>query len=84
MPGKSFPGWKYEVGDQWMAVDRADYLFRAVQLSEGAHQVVFTFDPISYRMGKNISIGTLLFIFLLSIWKLFYLALGRSSRATSV
>jgi hypothetical protein len=50
-----FPGWTCTIDGQPSAIHRADYLFRAVRLPDGAHQVVFTFAPASYRWGRLLS-----------------------------
>jgi hypothetical protein len=55
-----YPGWRCTVDGREAPLYRADYLFRAVELSEGEHTVVFTFDPLSYRYGRAISLATLL------------------------
>jgi hypothetical protein len=50
-----FPGWCCTVDGQPTNIYRADYVFRAVRLPDGAHEVVFTFNPASYRWGKIVS-----------------------------
>jgi hypothetical protein len=50
-----FPGWTCTIDGQPTKVYRADYLFRAVRLPDGAHEVDFTFAPSSYRWGRLIS-----------------------------
>ena len=50
-----FPGWQGSVDGQAAHVYRADYVFRAVAVSEQAREVVFTFEPESYRRGRLIS-----------------------------
>jgi hypothetical protein len=54
-----YPGWRCAVDGRDATLYRADYLFRAVELHEGAHEVVFTFDPASYRRGRAISLAAL-------------------------
>ena len=43
-----FPGWKCTVDGQHAPIYRANFLFRAIAIPKGDHQVVFDFDP-NYR-----------------------------------
>jgi uncharacterized membrane protein YfhO len=54
-----YPGWKCKIDGVEVPVRRADFLFRAVVLAAGRHEVVFTFAPDSYRLGRLISLTTL-------------------------
>jgi hypothetical protein len=54
-----FPGWTCTVDSEPVDVRRADYLFRAVAVPAGSHEVVFTLAPASYRWGKLISLVSL-------------------------
>jgi hypothetical protein len=62
-----YPGWRCTVDGRETPLYRADYLFRAIELSEGAHEVVFTFEPASYRRGRAISLAALGFLLLIGI-----------------
>jgi hypothetical protein len=55
-----YPGWRCAVDGREATLYRGDYLFRAVELPEGAREVVFTFEPESYRRGRLISLAALL------------------------
>ncbi len=50
-----YPGWKAAVDGEGRQVYRANYLFRAVEVPAGKHEVTFTFEPDSYRLGKAVS-----------------------------
>jgi len=61
-----YPAWKAYVDGKETKIYRADYLFRAVYLDKGRHEVTFVFDSVPYRVGKNFTLLTsvvLLFIF---------------------
>jgi hypothetical protein len=66
-----YPSWKAYVDGKEAKIYRADYLFRAVYLDRGAHQVKFVFDSATYRIGKT---STLLTCALLLIMFVFYMA----------
>ncbi len=61
-----FPGWICSVDGYPTPVYRADYLFRAVELSAGAHEVVFVFKPVSYRWGKLVTLAALVLLALVT------------------
>ena len=54
-----FPGWVSTVDGQPTTLYRANHAFRAVELTEGTHQVVFRFEPQSYCLGRRISVAAL-------------------------
>jgi len=62
-----YPGWTCHIDDSPVTVERADYLFRAVAVPQGRHNVVFTFEPESYRWGRTISLIALAVICVLSL-----------------
>jgi hypothetical protein len=57
-----YPGWRAEVGGQEVPIERANYLFRAVFVPEGQHEVVFTYAPRSLETGLLISVATLVVV----------------------
>lgn len=57
-----YPGWEakiYPEGNKEKGVEtkiyRADYTFRAVIVPKGKHEVVFVYNPSSFRLGSSIS-----------------------------
>lgn len=54
-----YPGWKVFVDGEEKEILRANYVFQGVKLNQGRHEVKFVFDPLSYRIGKYISLFTL-------------------------
>ncbi len=54
-----FPGWTATVDGRPARVYRANYTFRAVSTPAGEHEVVFRYQPDSYRWGKLVSLISL-------------------------
>jgi uncharacterized membrane protein YfhO len=50
-----YPGWRALVDGKPAPVLRVDYLFRAVPLPAGEHEVSFYYEPDSLRLGAAIS-----------------------------
>ncbi len=46
-----FPGWEAYVDGVQTKIYRADYAFRAVPVGVGNHTVIFTYDPLSFKIG---------------------------------
>ena len=55
----SYPGWNAYLDGQRVRVWRANYLFRAVEVPPGEHEVEFRFEPDSLKLGLALSLPTL-------------------------
>jgi len=53
-----YPAWKAYVDGKETEIYRANYLFRAVYLDKGEHEVRFIFDSALYRIGKTATMLT--------------------------
>jgi hypothetical protein len=56
----AYPGWHATVDGKPAPLVAADYMFQAVPLTAGTHEVKLTFAPRSLRVGAAISLATLL------------------------
>lgn len=51
----AYPGWQATVDGKFVPVYTADYILRAVPVSQGSHQVVISYDPWSFKLGVLIT-----------------------------
>ncbi len=57
-----YPGWKATLNGEPAPIYKADLMFRGVAVPAGQHEVEFTYEPASYRLGKIFSLAGLLLI----------------------
>ena len=57
-----YPGWKAYVDGEEQDILRAYYVLRAVRLAAGSHEVIFEYNPLSYKLGLMITSATLVLI----------------------
>ncbi|MCX6353993.1 MAG: YfhO family protein [Candidatus Aureabacteria bacterium] len=63
-----FPGWRVFIDGIEGRIYRANFIFRSVPLRRGEHRVSFIYDPLSFRVGKYISISSLALCLCLLTW----------------
>lgn len=51
-----YPGWQARVDGQIAPIYHADYIFRAILLGAGKHEIVFEYQSPSFRLGLVISL----------------------------
>ena len=59
-----YPGWRVYVDGVEQKIHRAYYILRAVKLDAGTHDVVFEYDPMSYKIGLWVTIASVFCILL--------------------
>lgn len=59
----AYPGWQVRVDGQRVEMQTYAQLLRAVQLGAGAHQVIFSFEPLALRVALPLSLITLTALF---------------------
>ncbi len=55
-----YPGWRVDVDGEERPLLLANHVFRAVALGPADREVVFSFEPASFRIGASVSIAALL------------------------
>ncbi len=65
-----YPGWEAMVDGRPAEILRANYVMRAVAITEGAHEVRFLYRPASFRSGVAVSAAGCLAVALLISWRL--------------
>jgi hypothetical protein len=58
----NYPGWKVFVDGEEKDILPANYMYRAIVIPDGKHLIRFIYDPISFKIGKGVSLATLLFL----------------------
>jgi len=57
-----YPGWQATIDGQAAKIERVNVMFRAVVVQPGAHQVIFSFRPASWRWGVSISLASIILL----------------------
>lgn len=70
----NIPGWNAQDNGVLTPIFTANYLFQAIWLEKGPHEIVFSYEPRSFRYGLFLSIATFLAL-------TFFLAKNRPSRS---
>ncbi|MCL4353600.1 YfhO family protein [Patescibacteria group bacterium] len=59
-----YPGWQAFVDGKKTKIYKADYAFRSIFIPKGKHLIVFKYAPLSFKLGLDLSIASLI-IFLI-------------------
>jgi len=62
-----YPGWHVYVDGKEEQLLRANYFFRAVQITPGEHTVEFQYDPYWFKVGEFVSCGALIILAIISL-----------------
>lgn len=66
----SYPGWNAYLDGRRTRVWRANYLFRAIEISPGEHEVEFRFEPDSLKLGLALSLPALALLLAAAVFHL--------------
>ncbi len=62
-----YPGWQARVDGEPTRLLRADYLFRALRVPAGEHQILLSYQPLSFWAGAALSLISILFTVIIFI-----------------
>lgn len=65
-----YPGWKAYVDSKPIEVLRANFLFQAIKVPKGAHEVILNFQPISFKIGLLLTMMGILIIAIFAIFEI--------------
>lgn len=55
-----YPGWTATIDTTQTSIQRANYTYRGIFVPEGEHTITMRYDPISFKIGIWISVGSIL------------------------
>ncbi len=61
------PGWSLTIDGQAAPILRANHLMRGAAVLAGTHHLVYTYDPLSFRVGGYLSLSSLALVLVLLI-----------------
>jgi len=64
-----YPGWQGWVDGKQVKLYRANFLFMAIELPAGEHQVAIKYTPLSFYLGAGISLFSILCLVIAWQWK---------------
>jgi hypothetical protein len=62
-------GWKATVDGRPAEIQRVDYVLRGVYLTPGTHEVSFVFDPMSFKIGKWLTLSSFAIFGVMLVWE---------------
>jgi len=54
-----YPGWKATVDGHDTTIQRVDDVYRGVPVGPGRHVVTFSYEPLSWRAGRDVTLVAL-------------------------
>jgi uncharacterized membrane protein YfhO len=51
-----YPGWVARLDGKKVKIYKANYAFRAIAVPPGTHRVVWTYEPILFKIGSGVSL----------------------------
>ena len=63
-----YPGWQAELDGVATKILKTNYMFRGVIVPAGKHTVEMVYKPLAFRAGVAVTLATLGFFLLISVW----------------
>ncbi len=67
-----YPGWELTIDGQPAPILRVNRMMRGASVEAGAHRLVYTYRPQSFRLGMMVSLAALVVVALLGVWAAFF------------
>lgn len=64
-----YPGWVASVDGKETPLYRADYVFMAVKVPAGEHDVILEYKPASFIFGALLTLAGIIFCVILGVWR---------------
>jgi len=64
------PSWKVYVNGQKVENFKANLIFQVINVANGVSHVQFIYDPLSFKIGKYVSLFTLCILVLITIYEI--------------
>jgi len=62
-----YPGWKAYIDGERVKLFPTDYIFRGVKIPGGSHNVLFRYEPWTYKVGAFVTMLTILSVLVITI-----------------
>lgn len=63
-----YPGWRLRIDDVEAPIQRVNLLMRGAAVTEGRHRLVYSYEPLSFRIGAVLSLAGVATLLVFMVW----------------